>query len=281
MLIITACTLFNLTKKDVGWHWGESEQASFNKLKELITSTPILVFPDDSLPYHVKADSSDTPTGAVLSQQSLEDSGKWHPIAFFSKSLSPVEWNYEIHDKEMLAIIWALEEWWHFLEGTPHQFKIWTDHKNLEYFCMSKKLNRQQAWWSLHLSQFDFTLHHRPGSSMGKSEALSQCSDHRSRDNANITLLRPSLFTIQVLEGVTVIRVEAELLRDIQREFWHGEKEESVVKAVEELQKGHLKLVRVVEWSERDGLLHFWGRSMFWEVWSSDAGLCPNTRTPE
>ena len=80
---------------------------------------PVLVFPDDSLPYHGKADSSDTATRAVLSQQSSEDGGKWHPITFFSKSLSLVEQNYEIHDKDMLAIIQALEEWWHFLEGTP------------------------------------------------------------------------------------------------------------------------------------------------------------------
>ena len=101
-----AHALFDLTKKDVGWRWGESEQASFNKLKELITSTPVLVFPDDSLPYCIEANSSDAATGVVLSQQtSSENSGKWHPIAFFSKSLSPVEQNYKIHDKEMLAII--------------------------------------------------------------------------------------------------------------------------------------------------------------------------------
>ena len=101
-----ACALFDLTKKDVGWSWGKSEQASFNKLKELITSAPILVFPNDSLPYCIEADSSNAATGAVLSQQtSPENGGKWHPIAFFSKSLSPVEQNYEIHDKEMLAII--------------------------------------------------------------------------------------------------------------------------------------------------------------------------------
>ena len=62
-----ACALFDLTKKDVGWHWGKSEQASFNKLKELITSAPVLVFPNDSLPYRIEADSSDAATGAVLS----------------------------------------------------------------------------------------------------------------------------------------------------------------------------------------------------------------------
>ena len=60
-------TLFDITKKDVRWRWGNSEQASFNNLKELITSAPILVFPDDSLPYCVKADSSDAATRVVLS----------------------------------------------------------------------------------------------------------------------------------------------------------------------------------------------------------------------
>ena len=81
---------------------------------------------------------------AVLSQQSTAD-GKWHPVAFYSKSLSSVEWNYKIHDKEMLAIIRALEEWRHFLEGATYPVKIWTDHKNLEYFMTAKKLNCRQA----------------------------------------------------------------------------------------------------------------------------------------
>jgi RNase H-like domain found in reverse transcriptase len=86
-----------------------------------------------SRPFRIEADSSDFATGAVLSQQSPE-SGKWHPVAFLSKSLSPVERNYEIHDKEMLAIIRAMEEWRQFLEGAEHQFEVWMDHKNLEYF---------------------------------------------------------------------------------------------------------------------------------------------------
>ena len=68
--------------------------------------------------------------------------------------------NYEIHDKEMLVTICALEEWQHFLEGAWHKFEIWTDHKNLEYFQTSKKLNRHWARWSLYLSHFDFMLHH-------------------------------------------------------------------------------------------------------------------------
>jgi hypothetical protein len=169
--------LFNLTKNDVKWEWSTGEQSAFDTLKRLITSAPILASPDNSRPFRIEADSSDFATGAVLSQQSTED-GKWHPVAFLSKSLSEVERNYEIHDKEMLAIIRAIEEWRHFLEGAEHKFEVWTDHKNLEYFMSAKKLNRRQARWSLVLARFDFTLRHRPGKSMGKPDALSRRADH-------------------------------------------------------------------------------------------------------
>ena len=96
--------LFNLSKADSTFKWSSKEKLAFDTLKGQITSAPILILPDNSRPYHVEADSSDFAAGAVLSQQNPEDN-KWHPIAFLSKSLSPVKQNYEIHDKEMLAII--------------------------------------------------------------------------------------------------------------------------------------------------------------------------------
>ena len=99
-----ALPLFDLAKKGDVWNWGKVEQLSFERLKGLSTSAPILVFPKDLQMYWVKANSSDFMTGATLSQQSL-DNRKWHPISLLSKSLSLVERNYEIHDKEMLAII--------------------------------------------------------------------------------------------------------------------------------------------------------------------------------
>jgi reverse transcriptase-like protein len=151
--------LFDLTKNDVKWKWSEAEQSAFDLLKLVVSSAPILASPDNSRPFRIEADSSDSATGAVLSQQFPND-GKWHPVAFLSKSLSLVERNYEIHDKEMLAIIRAMEEWRHFLEGAEHQFEIWTDHKNLEYFMTAKKLNQRQARWSLFLARLDFLLHH-------------------------------------------------------------------------------------------------------------------------
>jgi len=81
-----------------------------------VTTTLILASPQDSEPFRIESDSSDFASRAVLSQQ-LPREEKWHPVAFYSKSLFPVEWNYEIHDKKMLAIICTLEEWRHFLEG--------------------------------------------------------------------------------------------------------------------------------------------------------------------
>ena len=85
---------------------------------------------------------SDGAVGAVLSQ---EHDGKMHPVAYFSKALSATERNYEIYDKELLAIMMALEEWRHFLQGARQTFEIWTDHNNLQYFKKPQKLNQQQA----------------------------------------------------------------------------------------------------------------------------------------
>jgi hypothetical protein len=136
-----ARALFDLTMKDVRFIWGLPQEDSFMKLKELITSAPVLVLPNDDLPFRLEADGSGIATGAVLSQQQVDDNA-WHPVAFLSKALNPVEQNYEIHDTEMLAIIRGLEEWRHYLEGARHPVEIWTDHKNLEYFRVAQKLNR-------------------------------------------------------------------------------------------------------------------------------------------
>jgi len=158
--------LFDLTHSDQAWNWDAKEQEAFEGLKMVVTTAPVLVSSQDSEPFCIEADSSDFASRAVLSQR-LPKEEKWHPVAFYSKSLSLVEQNYEIHDKEMLAIICALEEWRHFLKGARHPVEIWTDHKNLEYFMTAKKLNRRQARWSLYLARFDFKLTHHPGCCIG------------------------------------------------------------------------------------------------------------------
>ena len=91
---------------------------------------------------------------------------KWRLVAFISKSLNKTEKNYEIHNREMLAIIRHLEELRHLLEGAQGRFEIWSNYKNLEYLMSSQKLNRRQAQWALYLSRFDFYLKHIPESSI-------------------------------------------------------------------------------------------------------------------
>jgi len=150
-----------------------------------------------------------------------------------------VEQNYGIHDKKMLAIIHALEEWRHFLKGVIHLVEIWTDHKNLEYFMTAKKLNRRQACWSLHLARFDFLLHHRPGRTMGKPDALSRRADHgnRASDNEDVVLLRPEFLVVHAMEGVELTSVEQKILSDIRKGDRNGDQEEPIAKAARELQR--------------------------------------------
>jgi len=119
----------------------------------------------------------------------------------------------------MLAIIRALEEWRHFLEGATHPVEIWTDHKNLEYFMTAKKLNHCQACWLLHLARFDFLLHHHPRRTMGKLDTLSRRADHgnRASDNENVVLFRPESLVVCALKGVELTSMEQKILSDIYK----------------------------------------------------------------
>jgi len=216
--------------------WSGKEQVAFEDLKTAVTTAPVLMSPQDSEPFQIEADSLDFATRAVLSQQSTMDR-KWHPVAFYSKSLSSMEQNYKIHNKKMLAIIRTLEEWRHFLKGVTHPIEIWTDHKNLEYFITAKKLNCCQAWWSLHLARFDFLLYHCPGCIMGKLNALSRRADHGdgALDNENIVLLRPESLTMCALEGVELTGIKQKILSDIHKGNRNGDQEEPIAKAAREL----------------------------------------------
>src|SRR6266436_1392375 len=133
------CPLHTLTWKSKDWSWGAAEQQAFNMLKNAITSAPMLTFPSRSSLFCLECDASNFTTGAVLLQQ--QEDGLFHLIGFMSKSFSDMEWNYQIHNKEMLVIMHALEEWRHFLEGSDQKFKIHMDHKNLSYFREAHKLN--------------------------------------------------------------------------------------------------------------------------------------------
>ena len=132
-----------LTRKDIKWQWREKQQQAFDKLKKVFTTRSVLVVPNLDKEFRVEANVLNYATRGVLSMKCLNR--LWRPVAFISKSLSDTKRNYEIHDKKILVIVRCLEIWKHFLEGMTTKFKIWTDHKNLEYFMKAQKLNRRQA----------------------------------------------------------------------------------------------------------------------------------------
>ncbi len=120
-----------LRNKPKSLSWSTAANEAFERLKTSFTQAPILVHPDPERPFIVEVDASTTGVGAVLSQQQGNPS-RLHPCAFFSRKLSPAERNYDIGNRELLAIKLALEEWRHWLEGAQHPFTVLTDHKNLQ-----------------------------------------------------------------------------------------------------------------------------------------------------
>jgi len=133
--------LTDLTKKDIKWTCTPSCQDAFDTLKDMITMGPILTHFDDICPTMLETDTSDFTLGAILSQ--LCEDEKWHPVAFHSRKFSPAEMNYDVHDKEMAAIVAAFKEWAYRLMSVDDQSLVYTDHKNLEHFNTRKTLNRR------------------------------------------------------------------------------------------------------------------------------------------
>ena len=119
---IIAKPLYKTTRKDKKWKWGERQQKAFEELKKRFTTELVLVTPDLDREIRVEADASDFATGGVLSMKCEDE--RWRPVAYISKLLNEAERNYEIHDKEMLAIIRCLKAWRHFLEEAKGWFKI-------------------------------------------------------------------------------------------------------------------------------------------------------------
>src|ERR1035438_781904 len=164
-----ASPLIALTNKTKApFSWNPPAQASFDALKTAFTSAPILAHVDPSRLFIMETDASDFALGAVLSQ--YQDDGLLHPVAYYSHKFSTAEINYDVYDKELLAIITAFEQWRHYLDGAQHTITIFCDHRNLQYFASSRVLNRRQACWSLFLADFDFVITYRPGSQQRSEE---------------------------------------------------------------------------------------------------------------
>ena len=207
-----AAPLTALTSTSTPFSWTPEAEAAFQKLKGFFVSAPVLIQPDPELQFVVEVDASDTGVGAVLSQRSLADQ-KLHPCAFFSRRLTPPERNYDVGNRELLAVKLALEEWRHWLEGAELPFIVWTDHKNLSYVQTAKRLNSRQARWALFFGRFRFHLTYRPGSRNVKPDALSRL--HSVGDNTSDpgSILPPSCLVAALTWEVESLVTQAQTLQ--------------------------------------------------------------------
>ena len=171
-----AAPLHCLCKKDRPFIWPETCQTALDTLKKAIASTPVLKHPNPEEPFWIETDASDFAVGCVLSQKDSE--GNLHPCAYHSRGLSAAERNYCVYDKELLAIKVAFDQWRHYLEGSPHQITVFSDHKGLESLANAKVMNQRHARWSLTFKRFDFVIKYRRGGDNGQADALSRRPDY-------------------------------------------------------------------------------------------------------
>jgi hypothetical protein len=167
-----ACPLIKLTKKDEPWNWTNERNQAFDLLKAKFQMAPILRVPDPLLLFILETDTSKWALGAVLQQ--CDELGQLYPCSYLSKTFSPAERNYNIHDRELLAVIHSFEEWQHLLHGSPTPVLIQTDHHNLTYFMEKRILLPRQAHWLSFLHQFKLLIMYKKGATLITADALSR-----------------------------------------------------------------------------------------------------------
>ncbi|KAJ0585794.1 putative nucleotidyltransferase, Ribonuclease H [Helianthus annuus] len=159
--------LTDLTKKDA-FSWTPVAQAAFEKLKQALTSAPVLSLPDFSLPFVVECDASGYGIGAVLMQLNK-------PIAYFSKALSDRNLSKSAYERELMALVLAVQHWRPYLLGS--KFTVCTDQKSLKFLLQQRVSTYDQQNWVVKLLGYDFDIQYKPGRENRAADALSRRAD--------------------------------------------------------------------------------------------------------
>ncbi|XP_042299927.1 uncharacterized protein LOC121917880, partial [Sceloporus undulatus] len=180
-------------------NWTPECTKAFEALKQLFSSESILKHPDPEQPFVVQVDASDAAVGAVLLQR--DEGGQLRPCAYSSKKFDSTQANWPCWERESFAIKWALDIWRQFLEGAPHPFEVWTDHRNLEALqTLRQLLSPKQRRWAKDFFKFNFTIKFIPGRENGLADGLSRMHGPGEKEE----LEKQTLFTAQQLGlGVT------------------------------------------------------------------------------
>ena len=183
-----------LTKKKNPFKWTDECRTALNTLISAVTKGLVLAQPNLVSPFFLQVDVSAFATGAILTQQ--DERKKHRAIAFFLKTFNKAERNYDIHDRELLAVFQGLTHWRHLLLSSPFPTTVLTDHKNLEYYKEPHHINRWIAHYVQQLANYNFVLQHIPGK-QNKADALSHRPDYPTgaNNNSDVTVLPLHLFT--------------------------------------------------------------------------------------
>ena len=149
-----------LTRKDKVFHWSSECQDTFNRLKMLLTTSPITAFPDFNLPFRLYTDASTAGLGAILGQVR---EGKERIICCASRSLNQAEKTYPATKLQCLAIVWAVAKFHPYLMFMP--FEVYTDQYALQWPKTMRTGSALLHRWSAALEEYDFTVRHWPGKS--------------------------------------------------------------------------------------------------------------------
>lgn len=160
-----ASPLNELVKKHVKFEWKEKQENAFNELKDKLTNAPCLALPNFDKSFEIECDASGIGIGAVLMQEK-------RPIMFFSEKLNGAQLNYPTYDKELYALVRALQVWQHYL--WPKEFVIHTDHESLKHLKSQTKLNRRHAKWVEFIETFPYVIHYKKGKDNVVADALSR-----------------------------------------------------------------------------------------------------------
>lgn len=187
-----------LTGKGTPWKWGIQQEQAFNKLKEKFIKEPALAQWDPDRETILETDCSGYALGGCLIQKQSDES--WRSVAYYSRKLTGAEMNYEIHDKELLAVVACMKEWDAELRGLDKTFTILSDHMNLKYFLSRRKLTERQIRWAEFMSRFRYTLQYRKGSENERSDALSRRDQDKPKegDPRLLSRERQALIPVQI-----------------------------------------------------------------------------------
>jgi transposase InsO family protein len=256
-------------------------QESFHRLLRAFESADILKHFDYHKETIVETDASDMAIAGILKQRHGDH---FLPVAFYSRKMNSAERNYEIHDKELLAVVASLSQWRHMLAGLPSVITIKTDHEALRYFQTQRQISRRQARWALLLAQYDFVIEYRPGTRAGEPDALSRRSDvlpQKGGDPDNFkTVLDPSLFAGM---ASTQIWTSKATIEESTNQRTMKELSELNLEALCRIfQPSDPKLITLKEATNKDverreGLLYYKGRLIVPEVHIAQEDTPPDT----